>query len=118
MRESQYYVNAYLKKLSFLTASFSRVRKVTNTFVTCKDKGKNNSKNILIVIKFNIKEKQAKKATQNTNAEIYSSLPTKMRDFGTRHDKNKFDTPLNKPSKKEKILEKLFKAEYPMAYVL
>ena len=41
-----------------------------------------------------------------------------MRDFGTRHDKNKFDTPLNKPSKKEKILEKLFKAEYPMAYVL
>ena len=114
MRESQFYVNAYLKKLSFLTASFSRVRKVTNTFVTCKDKGKN----ILIVIKFNIKEKQARKATQNTNAENYSSLPTKMRDFGTRHDKNKFDTPLNKPSKKEKILEKLFKAEYPMAYVL
>ena len=39
MRESQAYVNAYLRKLSFVTASFSRVRNVTNTFTTCKDKG-------------------------------------------------------------------------------
>ena len=28
-----------LEKMSFLTASFSRVRNVTNTFATCKDKG-------------------------------------------------------------------------------
>ena len=39
MRESQFYFNAYLRKMSFLTASFSRVRNVTNTFATCKDKG-------------------------------------------------------------------------------
>lgn len=39
MRESQAYVNACLRKLSCITASFSRVRDATNTFVTCKDKG-------------------------------------------------------------------------------